>query len=278
VPARFGEDGLVHLFPQIPAAGIHYTVDGSMPTVRSPVFRGSVSLPEGGLVRAAVRIDKEHLGKVTDTALELPKTNWRILAADGDRDEEHAKQRARALIDCNDNNPWQPDQGKDAQVLPLAVTVDLGAELSFCGIAFRGPNLPQRLRVGYGESLEAATASLKEFLLEDKRSRVVDFGGLVKARVLHICFDEMQPGHRLRIGEMDLHWPSPSAVKDDQKVTLVAPSGPIAFRYSKSSRPPHRDSQRLPPELELSKGERLLVRAFASDGDVVGPLRVFVRE
>jgi hypothetical protein len=132
--------------------------------------------------------------------------------------------------------------------------------------------------VGYGESLEAATASLKEFLLEDKRSRVVDFGGLVKARVLYVCFDEMQPGHRLRIGEMDLYWPSPSAVKDDQKVTLVAPSGPIAFRYSKSSRPPHRDSQRLPPELELSKGERLLVRAFASDGDVVGPLRVFVRE
>jgi hypothetical protein len=274
IRAAQSSEGLYSLNAVLPPSKIHYTLDGSVPTQKSPTYTKPLSLPDGGLIRAAARLSPTQLGKTTDLAIGLPKHRWNIAFAEGDRLPEEAIRRAAALIDTDPKNPWQPDTGEGAQKLPLAVTIDLGEAQVFTGVTFRGAHSPKRIRLGLGEDAESARTSVQPFEFAQKKDRTASLPGLMKARFLHLVVEEMHADQPIRIGELDLEWPGFRLVKERGGTTIEPESTELSARFTKSSTGPTRNSPRLPPSYQLAPNECLRVRYFTSKGEPVGPIHL----
>ncbi|MEZ6195329.1 MAG: DUF6288 domain-containing protein [Planctomycetota bacterium] len=198
-----GSDGKVGIRAAIPGAPIRYTTDGSEPDARSKRYSGPVPFSKGGEFRARVCLDDGTLGPERRERFGPAKTRWAIVAADGAKDEAEARHRASFLIDDSDR-PWQPDRGQDAADLPLSVTIDLGEVTSFSGLAFRGPNVPDRLRIAWARQADALPAESREVVIEKESDPRALLGETVRARFLRVEFVSLFQKDRLRIVELDL--------------------------------------------------------------------------
>ncbi|UII20871.1 beta-N-acetylhexosaminidase [Fulvivirga ligni] len=66
---------LVTLKNQFDMPGIHYTLDGSEPTEKSPLYEGALYLDEGAKIKAVVIQDGKQLSKVTSLIIAKPEQN-----------------------------------------------------------------------------------------------------------------------------------------------------------------------------------------------------------
>lgn len=114
--------GEVSLQVERPVYQLHYTTDGSVPSVSSPLYTGPFTFAREGAVRA-VAFDKDgRKGEEAVRTFDACKRNWRILTADG---QPYAA--AGALVDDDDQTFWRsPSQDKDAAFRPQSLVIDLG--------------------------------------------------------------------------------------------------------------------------------------------------------
>jgi alpha-L-fucosidase len=117
-------DGTVRI--DHPAAGtLVYTLDGSAPTVSSPVYRAPVALPLSGVIKAARLQSDGRLGVVgTRNFAGLSPRGWKVVAVDSEETTKGHNDAALA-IDGDASTFWHT-RWSDDQKLPHSITVDMG--------------------------------------------------------------------------------------------------------------------------------------------------------
>jgi len=111
---------------------IVYTLDGTVPTPRSTVYRSAIALPRGGEIYAACVAPDGRLGMVTSKYFAgLSPIGWKIVNADS----QEANSPASYAIDGNPATIWQTRLDADRS-LPHRVTVDMGSVQRIAGLTY----------------------------------------------------------------------------------------------------------------------------------------------
>jgi len=102
-----------------------YTVDGSSPTPKSAVYTSPISLPAGGMVKAANLQANGQLGLMAEKAFSgLVPSGWKVVKVDSE-EVTHANNSAANAIDGNPGTFWHTRWDAD-QTLPHFIVVDMG--------------------------------------------------------------------------------------------------------------------------------------------------------
>jgi alpha-L-fucosidase len=111
-----------------------YTLDGRPPTARSPVYDGPVSLPDGGILQAAVLTPEGGLGLTAiKTVVGLAPTGWTARRTAGD-DAGSSEFDADRAIDAGAATLWKARASDDG--VPPSLTVDMGRARRIGGFAY----------------------------------------------------------------------------------------------------------------------------------------------
>ena len=112
-----------------------YTVDGTAPTTKSPVYVSPIVVPSGGTVQAACLMPNGQLGIVASRPFaSLPPTGWKVVAVDSQETagENNASTNA---IDGNASTFWHTAWNSDL-ALPHYLTVDMGRSHRVAGFTY----------------------------------------------------------------------------------------------------------------------------------------------
>jgi alpha-L-fucosidase len=109
-----------------------FTLDGTVPTPRSTVYRSAIALPRGGEVYAASVAPDGQLGIVTSKYFAgLAPIGWKVVCVDS----EEANSPASYAIDGNPATIWQTRLDVDRS-LPHEITVDMGSVQRIAGFTY----------------------------------------------------------------------------------------------------------------------------------------------
>jgi alpha-L-fucosidase len=109
-----------------------YTLDGTVPTNGSTVYRSAFALPRGGEVYAACVAPDGRLGMVTSKYFAgLAPIGWKVVSVDS----EEANSTASDAIDGNPATIWQTRPDAD-RLLPHQITVDMGSAQRIAGFTY----------------------------------------------------------------------------------------------------------------------------------------------
>lgn len=112
------------------ALPIAYTLDGHEPTEGSAVYRGPISLPEGGTIQAAVLTTDRRVGLVAGkTVVGIAPTSWIARAAPAGN--------AAKAIDADAGTLWETHSAADTSLETRpSLSVDMGAPRRIRGFAY----------------------------------------------------------------------------------------------------------------------------------------------
>jgi len=109
-----------------------YTLDGTVPTPKSTVYRSPVSLPRGGQIYAACVAPDGRLGMVSSKHFAgLAPIGWRVV----DVDSQDANSPASYAIDGDPATIWQTRLDANSS-LPHQITVDMGNAQRIAGFTY----------------------------------------------------------------------------------------------------------------------------------------------
>ncbi|MBS1661855.1 MAG: alpha-L-fucosidase [Bacteroidetes bacterium] len=117
------KEGVVSVGTISPVASIHYTLDGSEPGLKSPVYAGAFPLAGGGIVKAKSFEGDGSASEVTTKELGLSKGGWKVM-------EQIAGVRSRYgnAIDDDGRTVWstlQRDSALEGR-FPQEISIDMG--------------------------------------------------------------------------------------------------------------------------------------------------------
>lgn len=114
---------------------IAYTIDGSEPGPKSPIYQNPISLPRGATVQAAVLTPEGKIGLVASkTIVGLAPIGWKVIETEGN-DGDAAKFAAGNAIDADASTLWlQPVSGRNGQ--PASLTVNMSHAQRIAGFAY----------------------------------------------------------------------------------------------------------------------------------------------
>jgi alpha-L-fucosidase len=111
---------------------IHYTTDGSTPTVNSPLYQTPITLPNGGTIKACSFNDTGKPGTATTFRFGPKKDDWKASASN-----EHGKDfSATMAIDGNPNTFWHTSWNNPIPKHPHTLTIDLAKLQKITGITY----------------------------------------------------------------------------------------------------------------------------------------------
>jgi alpha-L-fucosidase len=115
---------------------IVYTLDGSEPTARSPVYQAPISVPRGGTVKAAVLTSDGRVGlSESMTAVGLAPIGWKVVTSPMSKE---ADSPAGHAIDADDDTIWKERAANGDSSYPK-LTIDLGAVQRIGGLVYLPP-------------------------------------------------------------------------------------------------------------------------------------------
>lgn len=201
-------EGLVSLRCKIPGPEIRYTIDGSEPNSRSPVYRQPFSVADGTTVKA-VAIDRTNVSQVSSRSFALNKTDWKIVSASGNRDAEKAIQRAGYAIDGDLLISWVTDVGENSEGYPHHLVLDIGASINLqqLGIGFRiKEGTANKIAVYGAASPEQPLQLLGQHEMSDFKAEVtIPLEQSIPVQRIKIEFLEpLTDSQLLMVGEIDL--------------------------------------------------------------------------
>jgi alpha-L-fucosidase len=128
-------DGLVSVTHPHPMP-IVYTLDGSEPTTRSPVYKSPISLPRGGTVTSAVLARDGRVGlSESMTAVGLAPIGWKVVTSST---REEAGSPAAHAIDADKDSIWK-ERAANGDASRPNLTIDMGAMHRIGGLAYLPP-------------------------------------------------------------------------------------------------------------------------------------------
>ncbi|MFM7181958.1 MAG: alpha-L-fucosidase [Verrucomicrobiales bacterium] len=133
------------------ALQIHYTTDGSAPTVASPRYEKPILLPDGGRIRA-IAIAGGQTGPACDTRLSIDPTEWKIHTCSSEQSAEFSGTKA---IDGDPSTFWH-SRWSPADPHPHLLEIDLGRSYKIDGLTY----LPRQDKAVPDGMVEAGEISL----------------------------------------------------------------------------------------------------------------------
>jgi alpha-L-fucosidase len=107
-----------------------YTVDGSVPTAKSTIYREPVSLPRGGELQAAYLTPSRELGMLATKYFSgLSPIGWKVVSG-GSEDADHP---AKNVIDGDSSTFWESSTADNSSF--HQITVDMGAVQQIAGFS-----------------------------------------------------------------------------------------------------------------------------------------------
>ena len=119
------KSGMVNIIATAPVASIHYTLDGTDPSLKSPLYNEPFLLADGGTVKARSFETGDKASEVTTSQLGLSKSGWKII---NPASQIKGRNKYENAIDDNPETIWstlQRDSSATAQ-FPQDISVDLG--------------------------------------------------------------------------------------------------------------------------------------------------------
>ncbi|MGZ8557219.1 MAG: discoidin domain-containing protein, partial [Chitinophagaceae bacterium] len=120
------QNGEINIIPADKESELYYTMDGSVPTVKSKKYTGSVAT-EGKVQISAIAYEPAS-GKrspVTSEKFDITRKSWKLV---GINDE-----KANAILDGDPSTGWR--QSKDKK-MPVDLVIDLGKEETLTGFRY----------------------------------------------------------------------------------------------------------------------------------------------
>jgi alpha-L-fucosidase len=128
-------DGVVTISHPHPMP-IVYTLDGSEPTIRSPVYQSPISLPRGGTLKAAVLTGDGRVGlSESMSAVGLAPTGWKLVRSPT---KEAGGSPAAGAIDADVGTIWK-ERAAGGDTSRPQLTIDMGAVHRIGGLAYLPP-------------------------------------------------------------------------------------------------------------------------------------------
>lgn len=168
---RRSPDGTVTLSCQTGSARIHYTLDGSQPTVHSPCYSAPVQVREAGMIRAisvfpdGMANEYPEITAAPESALRfgVAADEWRVLAADSEDSETPKESVIRS-----DDSFWRT---APEVPYPHFLTVDTGKRQMIRGFLLTPTDEPYwpiaRYRILVGDSPESVDTVVREDSLDN---------------------------------------------------------------------------------------------------------------
>ncbi|MEZ5302720.1 MAG: discoidin domain-containing protein [Verrucomicrobiales bacterium] len=184
----------VTLAPRVPGVAVRYTLDGSEPTDRSPLYESPVPLPRGGEVKARAFGSDGAPGAVAAATFGLAKSKWRIVNASGSAEPADATRRAAYAIDGDPALAWFADVGEGAGGFPHHLVIDLGESVPLAAVelefmnAGTAPDAAKARIADSPEALEKAEPVAATFGNFQAQQRI-EFGSKMSGRYLRLDFD-----------------------------------------------------------------------------------------
>ncbi len=189
---------------QLPAGTeIHYTVDGSTPTIESPLYNKPFAL-EYGTIKAMATLNGQT-GPILENLFGYVKSEWKIL----DKAGESNKHNAYSAIDADPTTYWECESCKNA-----SITIDLGKNINISGIIYTPQISDNESMISRGiieTSADGKTwhnAGTWEFgnLINDPTPRDYRLAKPIQARYLKITTAETTSGTPIsKIAEIDVY-------------------------------------------------------------------------
>lgn len=120
------QNGEIHIIPADKESELYYTMDGSVPTLKSKKYPGPVAA-EGKVQVSAIAYEPSS-GKsspVTHEKFDIPRKDWKIIGIED--------VKANAILDGDPSTAWH--QSKDKK-MPVDLVIDLGKEEILAGFKY----------------------------------------------------------------------------------------------------------------------------------------------
>lgn len=120
------QNGEINIIPADKESEIYYTMDGSMPTLKSKKYTGPVATEGKVQINAmAYELASDKSSPVTNEKFDIPRKSWKLV---GTEDE-----KANAVLDGDPSTAWH--QNKDKK-MPVDLVIDLGKEETLTGFRY----------------------------------------------------------------------------------------------------------------------------------------------
>lgn len=125
------QTGKVNIETSGPVSSIHYTLDGSPPTQKSPAFRLPFLMEEAGLLKAIAVVGNKS-SEVVTAEMELSKFHWKVyasgnIAKNSDDQPEREKRTEGYAVDEKPATLWSTLKGDSTlKFEPASISMDMG--------------------------------------------------------------------------------------------------------------------------------------------------------
>ena len=113
-------DGVIQLSTIAPVSSIHFTTDGTMPGLSSPVYNKPFLLAEGGTIKA-ISFENDKMSEVSSKQFGLSKSGWNVIAG------PLSTSKPADMIDENENSFFSSlNDTEKYSSWPQEIVIDMG--------------------------------------------------------------------------------------------------------------------------------------------------------
>ncbi|WP_431242903.1 discoidin domain-containing protein [Flavobacterium sp. P21] len=127
------KDGNVSISTETPVNQIHYTIDGTEPTVQSPIYESAFSFLLSGDIKAKSFGADLKSSETVIQSFNVCKKDWKIVTATFENPE---KEKASNAIDDNEMTFWSTTENTSITPFPQSIGIDMGQEMEISSLSY----------------------------------------------------------------------------------------------------------------------------------------------
>ncbi|RKR12056.1 alpha-L-fucosidase [Flavobacterium sp. 90] len=135
------KDGNISITTETTVNQIHYTIDGTEPTEKSPVYEGVFSFLSSGNIKAKSFGTDMKSGETAIQSFNVCKKDWKIVSTSFENPE---KEESPNVIDENPETFWSTADNTSLTPLPQFIVIDMGEEIEITTLSY----LPRQMGTG----------------------------------------------------------------------------------------------------------------------------------
>ena len=133
------KDGNVSITTEPTVCEIRYSLDGTEPTAKSPVYEGSFSFLSSGMIKAKSFGSDMKAGETAIQSFNVCKKEWKIVTTSFENENENeTKEKDLALnaIDDNIETFWSTVDNTSLTPLPQFIIIDMECEMEITALSY----------------------------------------------------------------------------------------------------------------------------------------------
>ncbi len=127
------KDGNVFITTETTVNQIRYTIDGTEPTLQSPVYGSPFPFLTSGEIKAKCFGTDMKAGETAIQSFSISKKDWKVLTSSFENPE---KEKALNAIDDNPETFWSTAENTSLTPLPQSIVIDMGQEIAITALSY----------------------------------------------------------------------------------------------------------------------------------------------